>query len=66
MPGISGSAPYLSVPGLSSSATFSSKSGPFLFGPSKFGPSIFDIEVLNKFSQCHPILIDYELQTFSP
>ena len=49
-PGISGSG--LSSSG--SSAPFSSKSGPFSFRPSKFGPSIFDIEVLNEFSHCHP------------
>ena len=59
MPGISGSGtstPGLSAPGFlksGSSAPFSSKSGPFSFGPSKFGP-IFNIEVLNEFSQCHP------------
>ena len=57
VPGISGSTPGLSAPGLSSSgssASFSSKSGSFSFDPSKFGPFIFDIEVLNEFSHCHP------------
>ena len=53
MPGISGSGtstPGHSAPGLSSSFA------PFLQNLVlfAFGPSIFDIDVLNEFSHCHP------------